>query len=117
MKALTLKRIFPENWIPNRFNLINPTMMPDVEKHWLCKGRFDKERYEKFLAVRNTEILRVDEGDKQIAYDYKNQSFKVRQGYISADTSIRNLSDQISMSLETAEEILKIMNAIKSRQK
>jgi hypothetical protein len=117
MNAIALRRIFPLKRTSTKFNVINPELMPDVEKYWLSKGRFDKKRYEDFLAVRNTEILRTDEGDFEIAYDYKKDSFKVRKGYISADNSVRNLSEVISMSVETGEEIVRIMNAIKNRQK
>jgi hypothetical protein len=117
MNTIALRRIFPLKRTSTKFNVINSELMPDVENYWLSKGRYDHKRYEDFLAVRNTEILRTDEGDFEIAYDYKNQSFKVRKGYISADNSVRNLSEPISMSLETAEEIVKIMNTIKNRQK
>ena len=117
MNTIALRRIFPLKKTSTKFNVINLELMPDVEDYWVSKGRFDKKRYEDFLAVRNTEILRTDEGDFEIAYDYKKESFKVKKGYISADNSVRDFSESISMSLETAEEIVKIMNVIKKRQK
>jgi hypothetical protein len=118
MKALTLRRIFPENWIPNRFNIINPTMMPDVEKYWLSKGRFDKQRYNRFLAIRNTDIVHnTENGDFQISYDHVTEKFEISQGFVSSDKLVSRLGKPITVNLETAEKLLETMLNIKNRQK
>lgn len=118
MKAITLKRIVPENWIANRFNLINANLMQDVEKYWRSKGRFDKDRYKRFLDARNTDIIRSTEnGDFKIAYDCDTQKFEISQGFVSSDNSVSKLGQPITISLKTAEKIMETMLNIKNRQK
>jgi len=118
MKALTLKRIVPENWISNRFNIINRKLMPDVEKYWRSKGRFDKDRYKRFLDARNVDVIRSTEnGDFKIAYDCDTEKFEISQGFVSSDNSVSKLGQPITVSLKTAEKILEAMLNIKNRQK
>lgn len=118
MKPIKLFRVLGGVTEPSvTHNAINKELMPEVEEYWVSKGRFNHRLYDKFLRIRNTELVRTDKNDSiQVVYDHSADVFELRQGFVSFDGSKSDLKEAILISLDDLEKVYETVYNIKQKQ-
>ena len=118
MNPFKLFRVFgAETTSSITHNEISRDLMPEVEQYWITKGRFNYKLYDRFLRIRNTELVRTDKNDSiQVVYDHSDDVFELRQGFVSFDGSKSDLKGAILISLDDLEKVYETVYNIKQKQ-
>jgi len=118
MNPFKIFKVFTgENTSSVTHNLINKDLMPEVEQYWVNKGRFNFNLYDRFLRIRNTELIRTEKKNSiQVIYDHSANIFELRQGIVSLDGLKCDLNEPFLVSLVDLEKVYETAYNIKQKQ-
>ena len=118
MNPFKLFRVFgAETTSSITHNEISRDLMPEVEQYWITKGRFNYKLYDRFLRIRNTELIRTEKKNSiQVIYDHSDDVFELRQGFVSLDGSNSDLKEPFLISLSDLEKVYETVSNIKQKQ-
>jgi hypothetical protein len=118
MNPFKLFRVFScENTSSVTHNKINQELMPEVEKYWKSKGRFNYKLYDQFIRLRNTEVIKNEKNKSiQVVYSQSDELFELRQGFVSLDGNKTDLREPFVVSLDELEQIYDTVFNLKLKQ-